>query len=97
MSKLIRRKYKRPVNNGSHKDIPFQVDLVNLTRVKERTPETKAAYATYHLPVEEEEVGIVAVVMRNQTKGSHGILNLAEKFLSLKEILCKSKVKIGKG
>jgi len=96
MSKLIRRKYKRPVNNGSHKDIPFQVDLVNLTRVKERTPETKAAYATYHLPVE-EEVRIVAVVMRNQTKGSHGTLNLGGKFLSLKEILCKSKMKTRKG
>ena len=96
MSKLIRRKYKRPVNNGSHKDIPFQVDLVNLTRVKERTPETKAAYVTYHLPVE-EEVMIAAVMMRNEIKESHGTLNLTEKFLSLKEILCKNKMKIEKG
>jgi len=44
-----------------------------------------------------EEEMIVAVVMRNRTKGSLGTLNLAEKFLSLKEILCKSKMKIGKG
>ena len=40
---------------------------------------------------------IVAVVMRNWTKGNYGILNLAEKFLSFKEIPCKSKMKIGKG
>ena len=87
-----------PANKGSQEDIPFQADPVNLIkRVKGRIPETKAAQGKYHLLVEEEEVMIVAVVMRNWTKGSYGTLNPVEKFLSLKETLCKSKMKIGKG
>ncbi len=40
---------------------------------------------------------IAVAVMRNWTKESHGILNLAEKFLSLKETSCKNKMKIEKG
>ena len=59
------------------------MDLVNLIRVRGRTPETKVAIGTYYLPVEEKVI-IVAVVMRNQTKGSHGTLNPTEKFLSLR-------------
>jgi len=45
----------------------------------------------------EEKVMIIAVVMRNRIKGSLGILNLVGKSLSLKEIPCKSKMKIEKG
>src|SRR6266540_3317671 len=96
MIRQTRRKHRIPANKGSQQDIPSQADLISLIRVKGRTPEIKAAKRTYHLPVEEEEVMIIAVVMRNQTKGSHGILNPAEKFLSLKKTPCKSKMKIGK-
>ena len=77
-------------------DIPFQADLVNLIRVKGRTLGTKTAKGIYHLLVEEEAM-IVAVVMRNWTKETHDILKPAEKFLSLKKILCKSKMRIKKG
>ena len=55
------------------------MDLVNLIRVKGRTLETKADKRIYHLPVE-EEVMIIAAVMRNQTLESLGTLNLAERF-----------------
>ena len=85
-----------PVNRRNHKDIPFQADLVNLIRVKGRTPETKAAKGIYHLPVE-EEVMIVVAVMRNQIQGSLGTLNLAERFRFPKVTFCKSKMKIEKG
>jgi len=45
----------------------------------------------------EEEVMIVAAVMGNQTQGSLGILNLAERFQFPKITLCRNKMKIKKG
>src|SRR6266542_3435001 len=97
MNKWIQRKLRIQVNRRSQKDIPFQADPVNLIiRVRERIPETKAAKGIYHLPVE-EKVMIVAAVMRNRTKENYGTPNPAEKFLSLKKILCKSKMRIKKG
>ena len=97
MTKWIQRKYWILVNKGSQQDIPSQADLVNLIRVKRRTSEIKTAKRIYHLPVEEEEEMIAVVAMRNWIKENHSILNLAKKFLFLKETLCKNKMKIEKG
>jgi len=85
-------------NKGSQKDIPFQADLVNLIkRVRGRILETKAVQGISHLLVEGVEMMTVAVVMRNRTKESHGILSLVERFLSLKGIPFKSKMRTGNG
>jgi len=73
------------------------VDPVNLIRERTRILEIRAAKRKYYLLVVEEEMMIVVVVMRNRTKGNHGIPNHVEKFLSLKKIPCKSKMKIEKG
>ncbi|SRR6266498_1095459 len=97
MIKWTWRINQTPVSKRSQQGILSQADLVNLTKVKERIPKTKAAIGTYHLLAVEEEIAVAVAVMRNWTNGSHGTLNLAGKFLSLKEILCKSKMRIEKG
>jgi len=91
---LIRRKFQ--IQAKRQEDIPSQKDLVNLIRVKRRTPEIKAAKRIYHLPVKEEVI-IVAAVMRNQTQGSLSILNLTERYRFPKVTSCKNKMKIEKG
>src|SRR6266498_5037954 len=98
MNKWTRRKSQIQASKGSQPGIHFQEDLANLIRVKKRTLGIKVAKGQFHLPVVEGEMVMIATaVMRNQTKESYGTLNLAGKFLSLKVILCKSKIKTEKG
>ena len=58
---------------------------------------TKAARRKYHLQVEEEEMIVVAVMMRNQIRESCDILKPVEESLCLKVTTCKNRLKIGKG
>jgi len=80
MSKPIRRKYLTQASRRNQLDIPFWVDLVNLTKEKERIRGIKAAKRRYHRVMVEEEMMIV-VVIKTQIKESHGILNPAEKLI----------------
>ena len=82
---------------GNPSDTCFQNDPVSLIKGKKRILRIEAARRKYHLPVVEEEMMTVVVVMRNQTEESYGILKTAKRSIYQLAIISISRPKTEKG
>ena len=61
------RKSSSQVHKNNHQDTHFQVDLVSLTKKKERILGTKAILVEYYLVIEEVMMMIVVVAVKKRT------------------------------